>query len=289
MWKVLKNLLKQKPKSSNQIRFGSELIDDHVNITNRFNTCFIESINETIPQVDFDDSEVVYSPDVELKQFKAITRDQLLKTVKSIKPTSTVDNISVKVLLDTFDVIGGTLLNVINDSLRTGIVPDTFKIFMVVPIPKVNNTNKCEEYRPINMLPVCEKCTELVVKDQLVDFLDKNNVLAANQSGLAFETVDRGILLKKLRAIGIRESALAWFASYLSNRFQYTRYEKSKSVKLPNDLGVPQGSVLGPILFIIYKNDISSSVLSSELNLFADDTLVAVADSSFEQAVETVT
>lgn len=94
-----------------------------------------------------------------------------------------MDNISIEVLLDTFEIIGDIFFNIINESLRTGVVPDVFKVSMVVPIPKINNTNKCEEFRPINMLPLGEKCTELLVKDQLMDFLDTNEILSAEQSG----------------------------------------------------------------------------------------------------------
>lgn len=90
----------------------------------------------------------------------------------------------------------------------------------------------------------------------------------------AFETVDRTRLLRKLRAIGINGTELKWFKSYLSNRSQTTKFDDRKSVSIANDLGLPQGSVLSALLFIIYINDIKKVFKHCKIKLFADDTLI---------------
>lgn len=163
------------------------------------------------------------------------------------------------------------------------------------------------------MLPYCDKLLEISVKEQLLNYLTDNNIIIPEQLGFrashscesalnvtlaswkqsiqsnkiiitvfldlkrAFETIDRKLMLKKLQSIGIQGIALEWFSSYLTDRVQVTKFKNQTSTELKNDLGVPQGSVLRPLLFVIYMNDIVKCLQYSKVELFADDTLLHIA------------
>lgn len=210
-------------------------------------------------------------------------------------------------------------------SLEKGLVPKQFKISTIVPVPKVPNTNKLDQLRPINMLPFCEKVLEIVVYNQLIKFITSNNILYNYQSGFrnshscetalqlvvsdmksildttgvgicavfidlkrAFETIDRHILLLKLKKYGFNGTVFNWLENYLSNRYQRTKLNSEMSNPQLNDIGVPQGSVLGPLLFILYINDLGNVLSKCKIHLFADDTLIYFYGEDFVDVVDTM-
>jgi hypothetical protein len=231
----------------------------------------------------------------------------------------TSEGISTQILKKSFYEYGDALLNVINQSLDQGIFPELWKVATILPIPKVLNTEKGEEFRGINVLPLYEKILEKIVYIQFKMLIDANNVLCSNQSGFrpghscetslqlllkrwkeeldlnkcivsvfldfkrAFETIDRSILLDKLQKYGVGGNVLVWFKSYLTDRTQVTNYNNVTSHVLINNYGVPQGSVLGPLLFIIYINDLPNCLDNVFVNVFADDTLISLAGYDYEE------
>jgi hypothetical protein len=199
-------------------------------------------------------------------------------------------------------------LYIFNSSLKEGVFSEKLKVARVVPIFKSGDPNDITNYRPISVLTCISKVLERIMYNRLYSFLIQNNILYNKHFGfksghstdhailhlvydifkgfnekkntlgvfidlsIAFDTVDHFILLSKFEFYGIKNSNLVWFKSYLSNRKQYISYEGGKTDNMIITCGVPQGSILGPLLFLIYVNDLYK--FSNILNtiLFADDT-----------------
>ena len=211
-----------------------------------------------------------------------------------------------------------------NLSLSTGTVPDDIKVAKVVPIYKKDNPQHFGNYRPVSVLPTFSKILERIVHDRCCDFLVKNNVLYQKQYGFrnnhttylavldfvkevnkaidddkltvgifmdlskAFDTIDHTILLDKLYHYGFRGVSHAWFSDYLSNRKQYVQFNNTVSSHEKVICGVPQGSILGPLLFILYMNDICNTSKLLSFILFADDTTVFFSDKDINVLYDTM-
>lgn len=227
------------------------------------------------------------------------------------KSSSGWDGISTNTLKNIKDEIVSPLTKIINSLINHNIFPDDMKIAKVIPLFKKGDPKLLENYRPISLLTAFSKVYERVIFNQLMEFfLDKNLIyesqygfrpghstnLAAlefvnrivnsldrkNQShqsiaifmdlSKAFDTLNHEILLQKLQHYGLSASALSLMKSYLSNRVQYVKFQNFTSSHLPLSTGVPQGSILGPILFIIYMNDIRNSCANLKSIIYADDT-----------------
>ena len=231
------------------------------------------------------------------------------------------DRMSTKLLQNIRSSLSPALSLIINQSLFTGIFPDSLKIAKILPIFKKGDPSYIGNYRPISLLPAISKVFEKVVFIQIYEYFNSNNLLFKSQYGFranhstelagiefvdkilhylddqhtpisifldlskAFDTLDRDILLFKLKHYGITGTPYKWFCSYLSNRQQYTQYGTYMSDRLKITTGVPQGSILGPLLFIIYMNDIYTVSDSFQAILYADDTTLTTAVGSLTRMV----
>ena len=212
---------------------------------------------------------------------------------------------------------------IINKSLSTGEIPANLKVAKVVPLYKHKEKNLLTNYRPISLLPVFSKVLEKVVHKRLYNFFDKNELLYEHQYGFrsnhstidavsqficdttkslqnkqhmaavlldlskAFDTIKHDILLSKLNHYGVRGLALQWFSNYLSERKQYVCCNGTvSSMESISSFGVPQGSVLGPLLFTIYINDLHKCLKFSNCIQFADDTTIYLGGGDLKTTFE---
>ena len=238
-----------------------------------------------------------------------------LKTGKSIGPNS----IPTKLLKVLCPHICSSLSDIINESFQSGTFPEKLLLAKVIPLFKKGCPLTASNYRPISLLSVFSKIIEKVMYKRLYNFLELNNILYNYQFGFrsshsinhalisltemikntldnkrfgcgifldlqkAFDTVNHEILLNKLEHYGIRGIALAWFHFYLNNREQYASVNGYNSRNLNVTCGVPQGSVLGPLLFLIYINAIPNTSFKLAFYLFADDTSIYFESENLEQ------
>jgi hypothetical protein len=239
-----------------------------------------------------------------------VTREQLIDAIKQLKGGSApgCDGIPAKLIKDFSQHLILPLLHIINLSICSGEFPESFKLAKVIPIHKGGSKSLMNNFRPISLLTVIDKLLEKCVKIQLNNYLTIENIISNNQYGFkkgkstsdalfditktiqcktsenckvmitfldlakAFDSVDRAKLLKKLELIGITGRSLHWFRQYFDQRKQFVVINGINSDTINVDYGVVQGSTLGPLLFLIYINNISKLCLHGQLFLFADDT-----------------
>ena len=234
-----------------------------------------------------------------------------LKNLKRKKATG-LDGLPSDILKDCAFHIAEPLCFILNLSITTSTVPSLWKKAKVIPVFKTGNADLPQNYRPISILPVLSKILEKSVHHQFMTYLENNRLLTEFQFGFrknrstkmaatllcdnirkemnngkmvgavfldlskAFDTIGHGVLLEKLYSYGVRGSELEWFKDYLFDRTQIVEIENTQSRETKIHCGVPQGSILGPLLFIVFFNDLIDHI-NINIIKYADDTVLYYA------------
>ena len=241
-----------------------------------------------------------------------------LRKLKRNKAAGT-DNLPPNMLKDCASAIAKPIARIINLSLNTSTVPDLWKSAKINPVFKSGDYSNVENYRLISILPILSKLLERVVHNQFYEYLERNNLLNECQYGFrknrstklattlfcdtvrkhidqgkmtgalfldlskAFDTIGHGILLEKLILYGVGGNEHSWFTDYLFRRPQHVEQNNIRSETKFITSGVPQGSILGPLLFIVFFNDLPDHLTYCEIFQYADDTVILYADKDIDR------
>jgi Reverse transcriptase (RNA-dependent DNA polymerase) len=256
-------------------------------------------------------SSLIYS-DSQLSHFSPTSEEQVLKIINELKPNVAVgyDGISAKFLKKFSAKLAPNLTLLINKCLQIGQFPDSLKKAKITPVFKTGSKTNMSNYRPISILPAISKIFETIILHQLLTHLNSINFFHKNQYGFlpasstlsatinlmnyilknmdkkrkvgclfidlqkAFDCVDHNILIAKLKAAGIIDKALKIFISYFTSRKQCVKINNTVSNEQDILTGIPQGSILGATLFLVFINDIFNLELCGDIQLYADDAVV---------------
>ena len=253
-----------------------------------------------------------------------ISHSEIKNAIKNLKNSNSSgeDEITSDFVKLSAPVLIPALHAILNLSLSTGVYPHKLKIAKVVPIHKKGDSTSMNNYRPISILSTINKIFEKILHARLIKYIDDFNILYKYQFGFrknhstelalieivdqirmslnkgdmscgifidlskAFDTVNHEILIDKLHHYGIRGKALDLFKSYLGNRQQFASIDKFKSNTRPINCGVPQGSVLGPLFFILFINDLPKCCPQGNFRIFADDTNVFIHGKTIKELTD---
>ena len=316
---------KNKDKIEDMV-INEEIVNDEKIIAEEFNKYFSEvgeKLARELPASCDHFSQYLGDRSENVFKFRHVHESYVKKIILDFKDCSPgYDDLSMKVIKYCVDEIVFPLSVICNLSMHTGVFPDKLKQAQIIPIFKSNNRKSINNYRPISILPSISKILEKIVTKQLYEFVENQNIISSSQYGFrsgrsteiavsdftesiltafddnqytiatfidlskAFDTVAHDILLAKLDHWGVRGSELHWIASYLRERKISVKIKNTQSSTNILSLSVPQGSSLGPLLFIIYFNDIVNASNLLNFTIYADDCVTYVSNENLKTGEE---
>lgn len=317
---------KPKTKIDNITLHDGTTINDKKSIANNFNKYFKEvgeNFARNIPDINYLDNRQPLENSMYLQD---TTETEVLKIIQNLKCKKSpgIDGIRAETLKEIKLEIVKPLTFLINLCFKTGCFPQVFKTSVIKPLHKSGSKLSMENYRPVSLLSNISKIIEKLIKSRLCNFLKKYDILSDHQYGFregrstedaileltssiynnldkkipticifldlskAFDTVCHSKLLEKLYNYGVRGPTYKLLKTYLSDRRQYVQLDEIFSSPETVTFGVPQGTVLGPILFTIYINSMLSLTTVGRIISFADDTAILYTSSTWQLLKETI-
>ena len=310
----------KKAKKISEIKMGEQVVTSSGEMAEIFNSYFSDIAADLAAEIPASEHkpETYLVPTNKTFTLEIPIIDTVYRLLKTIdeKKSSGLDKIPNKLLKIAADVIAPSLTEIFAKSIYTGIFPNEWKKARVSPVHKNGAKHEPSNYRPMSVIPTVSKIFEKIVFDQLNKYFNDNNLLTSCQSGFrslhstmtalleatniwsvnidnglvngvvfidlkkAFDTIDDQIILQKLRNYGIDHCSLKWFKLYLTGRTQKCKVNDRLSKSTSINCGIPQGSNLGPLLFLIYINDLPNCLHHATPRMFADDTSLSYAADS---------
>ena len=311
-WQTINNLLGRSSKTINceTLTYNGKTTSQAPEIASTLNTFFTEvgKINKSRKKISL--PEILNCCDPNGFCFQTVSPQKVLKLLKTLdisKPAGP-DELSPELLRKVAIFIYQPLTHLFNYCIAENALPEMWKLANVTPVFKKGDATNPSNYRPISVTSAISKVFEKIISTQLADYLEINNLLSCNQFGYrkqrstedaivklvedsknalnqkrhvavifldlskAFDTVQHDILLHHLGKLKISSHSVSLVSNYLSNRKQRVKLDNGYSGWLPTTSGVPQGSLLGPLLFLVYANEIDENIINSKVISYADDT-----------------
>jgi exonuclease III len=301
VWKTINKILHPNPKNIN--------VDPDA-INQFFNDTATRTTGKNVsPRYVIDNMIQNLAEQPESFHLHPVTYKEVMTAIRSLRLDSSTgpDNIPAKYVKNVAEFIVSPITHILNCCIDSSTFPEQWKISRICPIPKNNNPTDLVDYRPISVLPILSKVFERLILNQITEYIESKAVYHQEQSGFrkghstttilhklkddilttmkkgevtlsifadfskAFDTVDYPTLINRLNNLGFSKKFIKLINDYLTNRYQFVQIDDKASRKLSVKFGVPQGSILGPVLFNLYVTQLSSNGSSTYLQ-YADDT-----------------